>query len=352
MELKKAVLSPETAEDRLHNALLDAGVADWVEIRRADDGVNLIAELFDTLTSNQVDALKPRYDVVLHPANSFIYSFAERVAVAPLVDPAKVEKRLRQAWSNAHAGKIAAIGSTEDPREWIVTTEKSQPLHSGLNAHGIEHVKMIGDDSKTSRVRIGSKIWLELLEAGKPAPTPETTATTEAAVVADGDTQPIPDPVPEAAPLPELDERDLEINALKAQVDSLQHIIKSMTPLTNEWQTLTLKVKRDGTGITAHPEIAEQEALGWKVHHVQFVTNGEDRLFVFMERRAKDEAPRYKWANAYAAQAFEPMNGNHSMTITPVSVRYQQEIDRMNDELTPSMNALAAAFGVSLSGAR
>lgn len=403
-----------TGQERLHNALLDAGIADWLDIRLMTDQAALEVEFIEHPTAEQIAALKHDYDVLTF--EELTYTFVERTA-APLVDPAKVEAKVRQCWAGGHGGKIATLEAQADPREFIVTTVKPVPANAQLRNHGLALVKQIAPE--VSHVRITDDLWSKLLQ--KPAPAPETTATTEAAVVADTDTQPIPEPefsgdlllhlgevylrmgkdinierthplVSEydaltaagvaskvelngwlfyqlaaegeslvkamlaagvtlsdsAAPPPELDERDLEINALKAQVDSLQHIIKSMTPLTNEWQTLTLKVKREGTGITAHPEIAEQEALGWRIHHVQYAPNGEDRLFVFMERRAKDEAPRYKWANAYAAQAFEPMNGNHSMTITPVSVRYQQEIDAMNDELTPSMNALAAAFGVDL----
>lgn len=331
------LLSPETPIDRLHNALLDVGVSDWLDIRRFDDEANLIAELFDTLTSNQIDALKPRYDVVLHPANSFIYTFAERVAVAPLVDPATTEKRLRRAWSNAHAGKIATVEATDDPREWIVTTEKAQPSHTGLLTHGIEHQKLI--DPKTARVRIGPKIWNELLKAANPIPA--VTDTTEAATVADGDTEPLISPEP--APLPELDERDLEIAALKTQVESLQGIIRVLTPVTDEWQTLKLTLPKDGK-VTAHPEIAAEQAKGWKIHHIQYAANGEDRLFVFMERRARVEPPRYRMATmgAEASPSYREIN---SGTITSYnSPLAQAMIADMNDELASSAQALANAF--------
>lgn len=326
-------------QERLHNALLDAGIADWLDIRLTSDKAALEVEFIEHPTAEQIAALKRDYDVLTF--DELVYTFVERTA-APLVDPAKVEAKMRQCWAGGHGGKIATIEPTTDPREWIVTTVKPVPANAQLRNHGLALVKQIAPE--VTHVRITDDLWSKLLQ--KPAPAPETTATTEAAVVADTDTQPVT--VTDEPAAPEVDARDLELNALKAQVDSLQHIIKSMTPLTNEWQTLTLKVKREGTGITAHPEIAEQEALGWRVHHVQYAPNGEDRLFVFMDRRAQTQRTSLEEAG-YVSRIAAPRNGNGRYTeIAPITVRYQQEIDAMNDELTPSMNALAAAFGVDL----
>lgn len=321
-------------QERLYNALLEVGIADWLDIRLTTDQAALEVEFIEHPTAEQIAALKRDYDVLTF--DELVYTFVERTA-APLVDPAKVEAKVRQCWAGGHGGKIASIEPTTDPREWIVTTVKPVPANANLRNHGLALVKQIAPE--VTHVRIIDELWSKLLQ--KPAPA-AVTETTEAPIVADGDTQ----------SLPELDERDLEINALKAQVDSLQHIIKSMTPLTNEWQTLTLKVKREGTGITAHPEISEQEALGWRVHHVQYAPNGEDRLFVFMERRAQTqrETARHYAAGGYVTsgspfmrrETVVPVNGKGEWSIADAM------IDTMNDELTPSMNALAAAFGVDL----
>ena len=336
---------------KLHNALLDAGIADWLEIQLTPDQTALEVEFLDHPTAEQIAALKVGYDVLTF--EELTYTFVERTGgqAAPLVDPAKVEAKVRQCWAGGHGGKIAALEAQADPREWIVTTVKPVPANANLRNHGLALVKQIAPE--VSHVRVMDELWAKLLQ--KPA---AATDTTEAATVADGDTQPIPEPepTPKAAPLPELDDRDVELNALRVQVEELQGILRALTPVTDEWQTLKLTLPKDGK-VTAHPEIAAEQAKGWKIHHVQYAPNGEDRLFVFMERRAvpQYQTVRYATANHYAGDFSGTWKGSANgyvpeptQIIISNGARSLKDsmIDAMNDEIAPSMNALASAFGV------
>lgn len=158
------LLLPETAADRLHNALLDAGVEDWIDIRIADDGVNVTAELLDTLTLGQLAALKVGYDIPLHDLAQPVYTFAERNSTvetsAPLVDPAKVETRVRQAWAGAHGGKIASIEATDDPRLFFVNHPKPVPGLSRLMDHGLEWHFVT---ATRSSVRVMDDLWNKIV---------------------------------------------------------------------------------------------------------------------------------------------------------------------------------------------
>jgi len=333
-----------SAEDRLHNALLDAGVADWIDITSAEDGVNLTVNLLDILTGDQLAKLNAHYDVVLreqfHPA----YSFAERTSgtepqteAAPLVDPAKVEAKVRQCWAGGHGGKIAAFEAQADPREFIVTTFKSVPLNANLRNHGLALVKQIAPE--ITHVRVMDELWAKLLGTHKPV----STTVVFTATVSDGDTEPVSVP-DEPIQIPDLDDRDVELNALRTQVEELQEIIRAFTPVSNEWQTLRLTIKREGSAITAHPEIAAEEAKGWRVHHVQFAPNGEDRLFVLMERKPQaTPAPRY--TSAYATAGALSSNGRIEQAIMQGSGRLEQIMIRdMNAEIADSARALRNAF--------
>lgn len=337
--------------DRLHNALLDAGVSDWLDIRLTTDEKALEVEFLEHPTAEQIAALKVGYDVLTF--EELTYTFVERTSgqTAPLVDPAKVEAKVRQCWAGGHGGKIAALEAQTDPREWIVTTVKPVPANANLRNHGLALVKQIAPE--VSHVRVMDELWAKLLQ--KPA---VVTDTTEAATVADGDTQPVngvgwtrvadiggdwPGTAKDEPAAPELDERDVELNALRVQVEELQGILRALTPVTDEWQTLKLTLPKDGK-VTAHPEIAAEQAKGWKIHHIQYAANGEDRLFVFMERRARVEPPRYRMATM-GAEAFPSYREINSGTITSYnSPLAQAMIADMNDELASSAQALANAF--------
>lgn len=326
--------------DRLHNALLDAGVSDWLDIRLTTDEKALEVEFLEHPTAEQIAALKVGYDVLTF--EELTYTFVERTSgqAAPLVDPAKAEQRLRDAWGGARAGKILTVEATDNPRQFIVTTRIPIPASARFSDHGLTQIELI--DSSKARIEIGALIWSKLLEAAKPIPA--VTDTTEAATVADGDTEPLISPEP--APLPELDERDLEINALKAQVEQLQGIVRTLTPVTSEWQTLRLTIKREGTGLTAHPEIAEQEALGWQVHTVQYAPNGEDRLLVLMERKPRAGLPpRLADHTSAWTRANNGANGRESrMIVSGSGDLYDIMIRDMNAELADTANALRNAF--------
>lgn len=407
-----------TGQERLHNALLDAGIADWLDIRLTTDKAALEVEFIEHPTSEQIAALKHDYDVLTF--EELTYTFVERTA-APLVSPLTVETRLREAWGGSRAGKILAVEATDNPRQWLVTARKTIPNNARFADHGLKQIELWASENK-ALIEIGDALWSKLLQ--KPSPAPETTATTEAAIVADTDTQPIPEPefsgdllmhlgevylrmgkdinierthplVSEydaltaagvaskveldgwlfyqltaegealvkamlaagatlsdsAAPSPELDERNLEINQLKTQVENLYEIIRSLTPVTDEWQTVKITLPKDGK-VIAHPEIAAEQAKGWDVHHVNYISNGEDRLYVLMVKRgkAKHEMTRHYAAGGYVTSSSPFMRRD---TVVPVNGKGEWSIadamiDAMNDELTPSMNALAAAFGVDL----
>jgi len=325
---------------KLNNALLDAGIADWLEIQLTPDQTALEVEFLDHPTAEQIAALKRGYDVLTF--EELTYTFVERTSgqTAPLVDPAKAEQRLRDAWGGARAGKILTVEATDNPRQFIVTTRIPIPASARFSDHGLTQIELI--DPSKARIEIGALIWSKLLEAAKPIPA--VTDTTEAATVADGDTQPIPEPepTPKAAPPPELDDRDVELNALRVQVEELQGILRALTPVTDEWQTLKLTLPKDGK-VTAHPEIAAEQAKGWKIHHLQYAVNGEYNLFVFMERRARVEPPRYRMATM-GAEAFPSYREINSGTITSYnSPLAQAMIADMNDELASSANALRNA---------
>lgn len=330
-------LFAETPADFLHNALLGAGITDWLGIRVTDDGAALEVEFLDHPTTEQIAALKAHYDVLTF--DELVYTFVERTST-PLVSPLTVETRLRAAWGGARAGKIQSIEATDNPRRWLVTTAKSIPANANFLDHGLEQIELWAAERR-ALVEITPPLWSKILASA--APPPATTDTTEAAIVADTDTQPIP--TPEATPPPELDDRDLELNALKAQVDSLQDIIRALTPIANEWQTLRLTIKREGSNITAHPEIAEQERQGWRVHHIQYAPNGEDRLFVLMERRGQAEPkPRYLSASSR-------VHGVRDLEWSPIintngmgSGLAESMIRSMNDELADSATGLWNAF--------
>lgn len=324
---------------KLNNALLDAGIADWLEIQLTPDQTALEVEFLDHPTAEQIAALKRGYDVLTF--EELTYTFVERTSgqTAPLVDPAKAEQRLRDAWGGARAGKILTVEATDNPRQFIVTTRIPIPASARFSDHGLTQIELI--DPSKARIEIGALIWSKLLEAANPIPA--VTDTTEAATVADGDTEPLVSPEP--APLPELDERDLEINALKAQVENLQGIIRSLTPVTSEWQTLSLKVKREGSNVTAHPEIGEQVALGWQVHTVQYAPNGEDRLLVLMERKPRvDSFGRLADHASAWARANNGANGRESrMIVGGGGDLYDVMIRDMNAELADTANALRNA---------
>lgn len=328
-----------TSKDNLHNALLDAGIGDWLDLRYTTDHAALEVEFLDHPTAEQIAALKRGYDVLTF--EELTYTFVERTSgqAAPLVDPAKAEQRLRDAWGGARAGKILTVEATDNPRQFIVTTRIPIPASARFADHGLTQIELI--DPSKARIEIGALIWSKLLEAAKPIPA--VTDTTEAATVADGDTEPLVSPEP--APLPELDEWDLEINALKAQVENLQGIIRSLTPVTSEWQTLRLVVKREGSNVTAHPEIGEQVALGWQVHTVQYAPNGEDRLLVLMERKPRIE-PMGRLADHASAwtSANNGANGRESRMIVSGSGSLADIMIRdMNAELADTANALRNA---------
>lgn len=416
---------------RLTNALFDAGITDWVRIRLTEDNAALEVEFLEHPTAEQIAGLKVGYDVLTF--DELVYTFVERTSgtepqaeATPLVDPAKVEAKVRQCWAGGHGGKITALEAQTDPREFIITTVKPVPLNANLRNHGLALVKQIAPE--ITHVRVMDELWAKLLGTH----TPVSTTVVFTATISDGDTERInPSDVECSADLllqfyienttdemsvnlnfpsmvaqynalvdagllervgdavdlntskwqdygitpegrmfaaammdvgisivdflhepdaeesgPDLDDRELEIEDLRRQVSELQHIIKTLTPVSNEWQTLRLVVERDPS-ITKHPKIAEQEALGWKVNHTQFATNGQDVLFVLMERTPQAATtPRY--TSAYATAGTLSSNGRIERAIMQGSGRLEQIMIRdMNAEIEPTMNALATAFGVN-----
>lgn len=329
-----------TSKDALHNALLDAGIADWLDLRYTSDHAALEVEFLDHPTAEQITGLKVGYDVVTF--DELVYTFVERTSgtepqaeAAPLVDPAKVEAKVRQCWAGGHGGKITALEAQTDPREFIITTVKPVPLNANLRNHGLALVKQIAPD--VTHVRVMDELWAKLLGTH----TPVLTTVVFTATISDDDTEPITAPA-DPAPLPELDERDLELNALKAQVDSLQEIIRTLTPVTDEWQTLKIALPKDGK-IIAHPEIAAEQAKGWRIHHLQYAPNGEDRLFVFMERRAQAVTPLYR--DSASAWTSGTWNGREHRAIVSGSNRLEELMIRdMNAEIADSARALRNAF--------
>ena len=340
----------DSPADALHNALLDAGVSDWLSIRTTNDWVSLEVEFFEHPTAEQIAALKTGYDVLTF--DELVYTFVERTSQAapavpaPLVDPTKVEAKVRQCWAGGHGGKIASLEAQADPREFIVTTVKPVPLNANLRNHGLALVKQIAPD--VTHVRVMDEMWAKLLEAGKPVtaevdPTSPAFTTGDSGVnvtVTTGDGTQTSETVFADEPEPdvsELDDRDVEIADLKAQVDQLRDIIRALTPVADEWQTLKLNLPKDGK-VTAHPEIAAQEALGWQVHTVSYAPNGEDRLFVLMTRKPQTKpAPLYYQAGA-GAMVYQPT------TIHPISTRFDRMIEEMDAELQPVVQQLRDAF--------
>lgn len=331
-----------TSKDALHNALLDAGIADWLDLRYTSDHAALEVEFLDHPTAEQITGLKVGYDVVTF--DELVYTFVERTSgtepqaeAAPLVDPAKVEAKVRQCWAGGHGGKITALEAQTDPREFIITTVKPVPLNANLRNHGLALVKQIAPD--VTHVRVMDELWAKLLGTHKPV----STTVVFTATVSDGDTEPVSVP-DEPIQIPDLDDRDVELNALRTQVEELQEIIRAFTPVSNEWQTLRLTIKREGSAITAHPEIAAEEAKGWRVHHVQFAPNGEDRLFVLMERKPQ-AAPAPRYTSAYATAGALSSNGRIEQAIMQGSGRLEQIMIRdMNAEIADSARALRNAF--------
>ena len=407
---------PETPLDRLHNALLDAGIADWIELSEADD--TFIVELLDTTTLGQLDALKSRYDIAIPSPDMPICTLRERFAI----DPANVETMLRVRWGGAHAGKIDAIEHTNDPREFVVVTRKPVPLAARLADHGIQQKQQI--EPTRIHVRIMDALW-EKIEAahrrngnaGAPlidpvsildpfAPplddvecsadllvqfyndsksrgvsvnmnAPHVIAEYDALVRSgyltrtespgwvdyqmtdDGEElgyhlfyhenlyvyPPLPDPTPEPPPL---DERDLLIADLKtaligkdALIGALKSQLAALHVESTEWQTLRLPVSKDGR-ITAHPEIAEQEAFGWRVHTVTFAANGEDKLFVLMKRDPKRQIVFHPVETARVNVTAS--NGWHGETIIIPEPPRSPIADAMIREMDADIAPLARAF--------
>ncbi len=93
----------------------------------------------------------------------------------------------------------------------------------------------------------------------------------------------------------------------------------------------------DGSKETPHPEIAQQEALGWKVN--QFLVDA-GYLLVVMKREAAAPAN----GKHYSTTAISVPVVYQSVPTNGASARAAAMIAEMDAELAPTVNALKASF--------
>lgn len=337
------ILFPDTPVDRLHNLLLDAGVADWVGIRSAENAL-LEVEFAERPADRQVDALKAKYEIITR--DGLTYTFSERTTDVPLgielpavnPDPAKVEQRLREAWAGAHGGKIARVEHTDDSRAFIVETVKPVPMIARFRDHGLSQLDVLSPTR--TKVYLRDELWEKLLPPAPPVIEP-----------ADPPVPPTPpDPEP---PAPELDDRDVQIAALEAKlrereatIETLRASIRAITSVETVYMTVVSFVN-PALGKIEHGELAKAIREGWTpvYHQYMQMTDGKLNLLTTLKKEPPRPsfAPRYQTVTAHT-QRLTPVLGNGR--VDPADLLIRSLDGEIEPEINVAVNAMTALVGV------
>jgi|GEM_PF-3604857 len=332
-----------TDKDALQNALIDAGVSDWIAIDSAADGT-LRVEFLDTLTDAQINTLKVGYELIIQEGKrGEIYLLSPRTTDVPLgiqtpfPDPAKVEERMRVAWGSARAGKIAKVEATDNPRQWIVTTVRPIPMNAKLGNHGLAQLELY--EPTRARVGISQALWDKLMTVASAVPNP-------------GVLMPLQEVEEVFAAPPAVDSLEsarAEIADLKRQlalrdesISVLQTAIRDLAPVKTEYMTVVSPISFGGIGQIKHGELTKVESEGWIPVHYQDVTEGGKAYLLTLMKKSPPRSngiPRY--------QPFAVSNSNGKFNPNALIKALDTEIE---DELEAAVDAMIVLRGAVLHG--
>jgi len=333
-----------TDKDALRNALIDAGVSDWIAIDSAADGT-LRVEFIDLPAPAQIDALKVGYELIIQEGErGEIYLLSPRTTDVPLgiqtpfPDPAKVEARMRVAWGSARAGKIAKVEATDNPRQWIVTTVKPIPLNAKLGNHGLTQLELY--EPTRARVGINQALWDKLMTVVSAASNPlEEVIADRRVVEATAEVYTAP---PAVDPL---ESARAEIADLKRQlalrdesISVLQTAIRDLAPVKTEYMTVVSPISFGGIGQIKHGELTKVESEGWIPVHYQDVTEGGKAYLLTLMKKSPPRSngiPRY--------QSFAVSNSNGNLNSNALIKAFDTEIE---DEIEAAETLRPRSVGV------